>query len=200
MQSAKPAPQNNNRKVLISLSVLVLGMTGLAYASVPLYKLFCQVTGFGGTPRISTIAADEVLERQITVRFDANVDRKLAWKFKPSQLTQNSFVGESVLASYQATNISDEPIAGTATFNVSPAKAAPYFVKLDCFCFTEQVLQPGETMDMPVLYYIDPEIANDKHLDEIKTITLSYTFYKMKNSETVSASTNKSSLETTTLR
>ncbi|MCF6292807.1 MAG: cytochrome c oxidase assembly protein, partial [Robiginitomaculum sp.] len=151
MQSAKPAPQNNNRKVLIYLSAIVLGMTALAYASVPLYKLFCQVTGFGGTPKISNIAADEVLERQVTVRFDANVDRKLAWKFKPTQLTQVSFVGESVLASYQATNISDQPIAGTATFNVAPAKAAPYFVKLDCFCFTEQVLQPGETMNMPVL-------------------------------------------------
>ncbi|MCF6293310.1 MAG: cytochrome c oxidase assembly protein, partial [Robiginitomaculum sp.] len=143
---------------------------------------------------------DEVLERQIKVRFDANVDRKLAWAFKPSQLTQVSFVGESVLASYQATNISDVPIAGTATFNVSPAKAAPYFVKLDCFCFTEQVLQPGETMKMPVLYYIDPEIANDPHLDEIKTITLSYTFYKMKNSETVSASVGNNSSKTTTLR
>jgi len=112
MQSAKPAPQKSNRKVLIYLSTIVLGMTALAYASVPLYKLFCQVTGFGGTPRISNIAADEVLERQIKVRFDANVDRKLAWAFKPSQLTQVSFVGESVLASYQATNISDVPIAG----------------------------------------------------------------------------------------
>lgn len=188
MLSDSQSIEGRNKKLLFSLSLFGLGMLGAAYASVPLYQLFCQITGFGGTPKISTIAADEVLERQIKVRFDANVDRSLEWKFRPSQLTQRPFVGQSVLASYTATNTSDRPITGTATFNVSPAKAAEYFVKLDCFCFIEQTLQPGETVTMPVLYYIDPSIAEDRRLDDTKSMTLSYTFFQQANSNAVSAS------------
>lgn len=179
--------QTKNLRSVFLLGGLVLGMVGLAYASVPLYKLFCQVTGFGGTPKISEIAASEVLSRTMKVRFDANVDPKLAWKFRPVQLDQSTKIGESVMAYYQATNLSDKTLVGTATFNITPLKAAPYFVKLDCFCFTEQVLEPGETAIMPVLYYVDPEIAGDWHLDDVTTLTLSYTFFEKKNPTSVSA-------------
>ncbi|VAV99676.1 Cytochrome oxidase biogenesis protein Cox11-CtaG, copper delivery to Cox1 [hydrothermal vent metagenome] len=183
--------QKKNLRFMAFLGILVVGMVGLAYASVPLYKLFCQVTGYGGTPTISDVAADEVLERKITVRFTGMVSGGLDWKFIPKQLKQTSYVGSSQLASFTATNRSDRPITGTATYNVSPAKAAEYFVKLDCFCFTEQVLQPGETAQMPVLYYIDPEIDNDRRLDEIKTITLSYTFFELKNSKSAKLAEEK---------
>ncbi|MBL4595281.1 MAG: cytochrome c oxidase assembly protein [Robiginitomaculum sp.] len=183
MSAVEPTPDNKNKKLVLNLSFMVIFMLGLAYASVPLYQLFCQVTGFGGTPKISDVAADEVLEREITVRFGSAVSGDLPWRFRPNQLTQTAHIGESVLVSYQATNTSDQPIAGTATYNVSPAKAAAYFVKLDCFCFTEQVLQPGQSMTMPVLYYIDPAITEDRRLDEIKTITLSYTFFEIKSTQ-----------------
>ncbi len=176
--ASKDLEHSKNTRFMLGLSGVVFAMVVLAYASVPLYKLFCQTTGFGGTPRISDVAADEVLERTMKIRFDANVDQKLHWKFKPNQLTQSAHIGQSVIATFSTTNLSDHPVTGTATFNVSPAKAAPYFVKLDCFCFTEQVLQPGQTVEMPVLYYIDPAIAEDRHLNDIKTMTLSYTFYE----------------------
>lgn len=169
---------NRNTKTVLVLGGMTLAMLGLAYAAVPLYKIFCQVTGYGGTPKISQVAADEVLNRTMKVRFDANVDRKLRWKFKPNQLSQVSHIGESKMATFQATNTTDHPITGQATFNITPQKAASYFVKLDCFCFTEQTLQPGQTVEMPVLYYVDPDIAKDKHMGDVQTMTLSYTFYE----------------------
>lgn len=169
---------NRNARMLMVLGGLTVGMLGLAYAAVPLYKVFCQVTGYGGTPKISQVAADEVLDRTMKVRFDANVDKKLQWEFKPNQLAQTSNIGESVMATFQATNLTDHPITGQATFNITPQKAATYFVKLDCFCFTEQTLQPHQTVEMPVLYYVDPEIAKDRHMNDVKTMTLSYTFYE----------------------
>jgi len=192
-------PHGKNKRSMLVLGGLVVGMLGMAYASVPLYKVFCQATGFGGTPRVSDVAADEVLERQITVRFDANVDKDLAWKFQPDQLTQTAHVGESVIATFSTTNLSDHPITGTASFNVSPAKAAAYFVKLDCFCFTEQTLAAGESVKMPVLYYVDPEIDTDRHLDEIKTMTLSYTFHEKAGGPSVTASNVNTGTKSTSL-
>ena len=155
------------------------GMVGLAFAAVPLYQLFCQVTGYGGTPRIGAsekpVAAGD---QTITVRFDANVNSTLPWKFRPAQNEMTVRLGETVLAHFVARNVSAEPIVGTATFNVTPFKAGPYFAKVECFCFTEQSLDPGQEVVMPVSFYVDPEIHADPGTREIRTITLSYTFFR----------------------
>lgn len=166
-----------HRTTALLLAGLVAGMVGLAYAAVPLYQLFCQVTGYGGTTQTADVAPAAVLDRDVTVRFDANTNRGLDWEFKPVQVSQTIKIGETGLAFYQATNLSDQPLVGTATFNVTPQAAGYYFSKIDCFCFTEQRLEPGQTIDMPVTYFVDPEIADDPDLDSISTITLSYTFY-----------------------
>ena len=175
--------QNNdqgraNRRLALICCGAVVGMVGLAYASVPLYDLFCRVTGYGGTTQISDGTDHQVLNREMKIRFDANVNRELAWKFSPVQNTVRLKVGETGLAFYQATNQGAEPIIGTATFNVTPMKAGIYFNKIDCFCFTEQRLEPGQTVDMPVSFYVDPEIDQDENLDDVTEITLSYTFFK----------------------
>jgi len=154
------------------------GMLGLAYAAVPLYQLFCQVTGYGGTPQVAAAAPTEVSDRLITVRFDANVNAKLPWSFKPNQREMRVRLGETALATYSAKNVSGERITGTATFNVTPYKAGPYFGKVDCFCFTEQALEPGQEVSMPVSFYVDPEIFGDKDTRDVNTITLSYTFHR----------------------
>ena len=172
--------ETKNRRVALWLVLLVGGMVGLAYASVPLYQLFCQVTGYGGTPGRADVgqsAAEEVLDRQMTIRFDASTNRDLPWIFEPVQRQIDIPVGESGLAFYRAKNTSDRPVRGVATFNVTPLKAGPYFVKVDCFCFTEQTLLPGQEVDMPVTFYVDPAIDDENTLDEVKTITLSYTFF-----------------------
>tara|TARA_X000001316_G_C920461_1_gene34654 strand:+ start:1095 stop:1667 length:573 start_codon:yes stop_codon:yes gene_type:complete len=162
--------------VTICLGV-VFGMAGLSYASVPLYKLFCQVTGYGGTTQTADIAPDVILDREMTIRFDANTTRGLAWEFEPGHGPMTVKVGETNLAYYQAHNPTDKPITGMAIFNVTPQEAGYYFTKIECFCFTEQTLAPGETVDMPVSFFIDPEIAEEPNLGSVKTITLSYTFY-----------------------
>lgn len=174
--------QRQHRKVALLLSALVLGMVGMAYAAVPLYDLFCRVTGYGGTTNTADAAPAAAIDRMMTIRFDSNINRGLAWEFKPVQLSQEIKVGESGLAFYQARNLSDETLVGTATYNVTPQSAGYYFNKIDCFCFTEQVLRPGETVDMPVTYFVDPEIEDDKNLDHVTTITLSYTFYPKRDS------------------
>jgi cytochrome c oxidase assembly protein subunit 11 len=167
-----------HRKIVLPLAAMVAGMVMLAYASVPLYRLFCQVTGYGGTTRVANAPpADGVIERAVTVRFDANVNRELAWSFEPAQASLTVKLGEQGLAFYRATNLSARPLVGTATFNVMPDKAGRYFNKIQCFCFTEQRLEPGESVDMPVLFFIDPEMAKDRHAGSVKTITLSYTFF-----------------------
>lgn len=171
------AQQRQHRKVALLLSALVVGMVGMAYAAVPLYDLFCRVTGYGGTTNTADFAPVSVIDRTMTIRFDSNINRGLAWEFKPVELSQEIKVGESGLAFYQARNLTDETLVGTATYNVTPQSAGYYFNKIDCFCFTEQVLRPGETVDMPVTYFVDPEIEDDKNLDHVTTITLSYTFY-----------------------
>lgn len=157
---------------------VAVAMLGLAYASVPLYRLFCQVTGFGGaTVRVDENAAPKAVDKVIKVRFDANVAPGLAWTFKPVQTQATIRIGERKMAFYQATNLTDKPITGMATYNVSPDTAGGYFMKIHCFCFDQQTLQPGETVDMPVSYYIDPAILEDASARRIDEITLSYTFF-----------------------
>lgn len=163
--------------VALWCAVLVAAMVGAAYASVPLYRLFCQVTGFDGTPRIATAPSTQVLDKTIAIRFDANVAPGLAWRFEPARTTLDVRIGENTLAFYRATNLSDRPLRGTATFNVLPEQTAPFFNKLECFCFKEQQLQPGETLEMPVSFFIDPQITGDKDARAVTHITLSYTFY-----------------------
>jgi cytochrome c oxidase assembly protein subunit 11 len=155
-------------------------MAGLAFASVPLYQLFCKVTGYGGTTRVaaSPVKTGKAAQgRIITVRFDANVNSALPWQFKPNQLEVKVRVGEEVLALYTAKNIGTEAVVGNATFNVTPFKAGPYFNKVDCFCFSEQLLNPGEEVPMPVSFFVDPEIFDNPTTKDVKTITLSYSFY-----------------------
>ena len=166
----------NGRTALIVVSAS-LGMLGLAYASAPLYRLFCQATGFGGTTQRAETGASLVLDREVTVRFDASVAPDLPWAFKPEQVSQELKVGETQLAYFEAKNLTNLPLKGRATFNVTPAKAGIYFKKIHCFCFDEQVLQPGETVSMPVSYFIDPKIADDPNLDDVETVTLAYTFF-----------------------
>jgi len=174
-----PAPaRRSDTKVALACAASAFVMVGMAYAAVPLYQMFCQVTGLGGTTQRAVKPSDVVLDRKVTVRFDANVSPKLGWKFEPVQRTVEANIGENVLVFYRATNISDKTIKGTATFNVAPDAAGLYFSKIECFCFTEQLLGPGQSIDMPVTYYVDPEIANNPDLKNLDTITLSYTFFR----------------------
>jgi cytochrome c oxidase assembly protein subunit 11 len=154
-----------------------MGMGVLSYASVPLYKLFCQVTGYGGTTQQAAGPSSQILERTIKIRFDANTKPTLNWDFEPSQRSMKISVGQNALAFYKAKNDSEDPVVGTATFNVTPEKAGVYFNKVECFCFTEQLLGSKEEIEMPVSFFIDPDIVNDPNLDDVTTITLSYTFF-----------------------
>ena len=178
-------PRTSNKKTAMVLFGIAGGMVGLAFASVPLYQLFCQVTGYGGsTSRVESVASvtgnpvatDE--KRMITVRFDSNVNSALPWKFKPAQKEITLPIGSEALAHYTAVNTSDETVIGTATFNVTPYKAGEYFNKVECFCFTEQKLAPGEEASLPVTFFVDPEMFNDPNARDLRTITLSYTFYR----------------------
>ena len=153
------------------------GMVGMAYAAVPLYQLFCQVTGYGGTTQRVTQYSDKILDRTIHVRFDANTSGALPWEFKPVEREITLRIGETTQIAYEAKNLGPAPTAGRATFNVSPSLAGAYFNKVECFCFTDTTLKPGETLDMPVVFYIDPEIVDVPELADLKTITLSYTFF-----------------------
>ena len=173
--------QRRNRVFLISLLALAFGMVGLAYASVPLYSLFCQVTGFGGTTQRAKAAPGTVLDREVTVQFNADVNSGLPWIFRPNQREVKVKLGETALVSYHAENRGKEPLVGTAVFNVTPEKTGAYFDKIECFCFTEQTLNPGESADLPVAFFVDPALADDPNLEDVTTITLSYTFYRAKN-------------------
>ncbi|MEE9313529.1 MAG: cytochrome c oxidase assembly protein [Rhizobiaceae bacterium] len=169
-----------NRSYAITATIcvgIVFGMVGMAYAAVPLYKLFCQVTGYAGTTQRADDTTGEVLARTITVRFDANISPELEWKFKPKKRAITLRIGEKGQAFYEATNLGKTASFGTATFNVSPQVAGVYFNKIECFCFTEQKLEAGETVDMPVVFFVDPDIVNDPLLKNTTTITLSYTFF-----------------------
>ena len=183
--------QNTNHKIRnkytgLWLATIAIGMVGLAFASEPLYKLFCEVTGYAGTTKVAAnaISNDNILERVIEIRFDSNVNAKLPWRFRPVTNGVTVKIGEEVLAFYEATNLSDKPIVGTALFNVNPYTAAQYFNKIECFCFTEQVLQPGERASMPVTFYVDPDMVENVESKNIKSVTLSYTFYEIDLPET----------------
>jgi cytochrome c oxidase assembly protein subunit 11 len=173
------ALQRRHRMLAICCAALVVAMTGAAYAAVPLYRLFCQATGFDGTPRIATKPSTTVLDKTVTIRFDGNVTPGLPWRFEPVQNTMDVKIGENNLAFFRATNTSDQPVRGTAIYNVFPEIAAVYFNKLQCFCFTEQLLQPGESMEFPVSFFVDPHIVDDKDARKVTHITLSYTFNPM---------------------
>lgn len=188
--------RTNVNATAVSLGIVVMAMGGLAFASEPLYRIFCSVTGYGGTTQVAETVIksdDPSSEQMITVQLDGTVHSGLSWKFRPLQNEMKLKVGEEVLAFYEATNNTDKPIVGTATFNVTPHKAGVYFNKIQCFCFTEQVLRPGETAQLPVTFFVDPEMMKDKNTNDVRTITLSYTFFKskdqsaLKNADTASA-------------
>lgn len=166
------------KTVAQTVSVVVL-MGGLAWASVPFYDWFCKVTGFGGTPGQVSANAGDILDQTIKVRFDGSLNQGMAWKFKPVVTEMELRIGETGLAFYEAYNPTDKPIAGQASYNVTPYAAGPYFEKIECFCFTEQVLAPGERVQMPVSFFVDPEIVKDVDGKYVHTITLSYTFYEI---------------------
>lgn len=169
--------QGNNRIAAMLVGVVVT-MGALAWAAVPFYNWFCRVTGYGGTPNTSLTESAEILDESVTVRFDANTAPDMPWKFHPMQNEVTLRIGETGMAFYEAYNPTDRPIAGTASYNVAPDLAGYYFTKIQCFCFTEQVLQPGERVEMPVIFYVDPEIVSDRDAGQIRDITLSYTFYE----------------------
>ena len=180
------AKQRNARTGIV-LTGIVAGMIGLSFASVPLYRLFCQVTGYGGTTQVAEAAPGAVAERVIKVRFNADIGPGLPWYFKPVQREIALKIGESGLATFRARNLSDTAVTGTSTFNVTPLKAGQYFNKVQCFCFVKQRLEAGQELDMAVSFFIDPEILSDRKLDEVTTITLSYTFFRAPGDVTTAA-------------
>ena len=183
--------ESRNLRTMLMAFGIALGMLGLGYAAVPLYDLFCRVTGFGGTTQVATEAQAATAERlaasaggaTYSIRFDANTARNVPWQFKPVQVTDRVAVGQRDLAFYTARNNSTEPVTGTATFNVEPEQAGKYFNKIQCFCFTEQTLQPGQEVRMPVLYYIDPAALDDPNMEGVEQITLSYSFHRAKTGQ-----------------
>jgi cytochrome c oxidase assembly protein subunit 11 len=179
--------QRNNGVVFGACLAFVVGMVGMSYAAVPLYRMFCQVTGYNGTTKRVDQASDVILDKTITVTFDANTSSGLNWDFKPQQHAITPKIGETVQVNFVATNNSSTATTGQAVFNVTPMEAAAYFNKVQCFCFTETELQPGQTMEMPVLFFIDPEIVKTRETKDIGTITLSYTFYPHEKTKPVAA-------------
>jgi cytochrome c oxidase assembly protein subunit 11 len=175
---AAPALQRRNLNLLMILVGVVAGMTGLAYASVPLYRLFCEATGFEGTPQRASVAPTEISDRVVRVTFTADVAGGLGWRFQPMQRNLELKVGENKLAYYVAENLESKPVTGRATFNVSPDMFGAYFTKIECFCFKEQTLQPGQRVEMPVSFFIDPAVLTDPALKQLNDITLSYTFFR----------------------
>lgn len=169
---------SRNDAVLLTCAAVVVGMVGMSYAAVPLYYIFCRATGYGGTPLRAERAPGAVGKRLINVSFDTNVDPALPWTFVPEQRSVNVKLGEDRLVYFRATNKSDHAIVGHAAFNVSPGDIARYFDKIQCFCFTEQRLEPGETVEMPVTFFVSPDLAKDREYNSVDQITLSYTFYR----------------------
>jgi cytochrome c oxidase assembly protein subunit 11 len=167
-----------NNLLFAVLGAVVVGMVCLSFAAVPLYRAFCQATGFGGTTQRREQAADRVLDRTVEIRFNADVNRDLPWAFRPDQRSVTVRIGETGLATFHAQNLTGETLGGAALYNVTPEKVGRYFVKMQCFCFTEQVLRPHEAAELPVAFYVDPAIARDRNLDDVSVITLSYTFFK----------------------
>ena len=177
----------SDRTVVLGCVVFFSTMFGMAYAAVPLYRWFCQVTGFGGTTQVAEVAPAQVLDRTIKVRFDSNVARGLPWAFRPLQREVEVRIGEVTEVAYRAENRGEGGTVGTASYNVTPAAAGAYFHKMDCFCFTEQALAGGEGVDMPIVFYVDPDIVDTFETRGLGTVTLSYTFYPVDEPETVAA-------------
>lgn len=177
-QSSNDTAAADRRKARVAMACagIVAVMTGLSFAAVPLYQMFCQVTGYGGTTQRAERPSSQTVERSVEVLFDANVNN-LKWVFEPVQRSVTVKLGENALAFYRATNTTDRPLTGTAAFNVDPPAAGIHFQKVECFCFKEQTLQPGESIEMPVAFFVDPALANDKDARHIGRIVLSYTFY-----------------------
>jgi cytochrome c oxidase assembly protein subunit 11 len=190
--TASPTPPpdlaRRMRRTALACAAFALGMVGVAFASAPLYNLFCRITGYDGTPVVGTAGASRVLDRTITVRFDANVSLGLPWRFTPEAPQIEAKFGETKTVFYRVRN--DGPVAttGIATFNVQPGQAGAFFVKMQCFCFTEQTLQPGEAMDFPVVFYIEPSLAEDETVKRLSSLTLSYTYFPAKTGEPVATS------------
>lgn len=170
---------NGKQRTLFQTIGLVLVMGGLAWASVPFYDWFCRVTGFSGVTAVASGDSEIILDKTIKIRFDASLERDMPWDFKPVQREMTLRIGETGLAFYEAYNPTDRPVAGSASYNVAPFDAGGFFAKIDCFCFEEQVLQPGERVQMPVTFYVDPAIVEDRDAKYAKSITLSYTFYEI---------------------
>ena len=175
-------PHAFTAKVLVGVAVAMLA---LGFASKPLYDTFCKVTGYGGTTKQADTNDSEIIDRKVTVYFDSNVEEGLPWDFRPEQPKLTVNVGQSGLAYYKVTNTASYDVTGTATFNVTPTKAAPYFIKTECFCFTEQTIQPGEEVSFPVLFHVDSQIDDEARLDDVRDITLSYTFFETEPTEPV---------------
>ncbi|MBV2142568.1 cytochrome c oxidase assembly protein [Falsochrobactrum sp. TDYN1] len=179
--SGKRDKQRSNTTIAVACLAFFVCMVGAAYASVPLYRIFCQVTGYGGTTQRVEQYSDTILDKTIKVRFDANTANGLPWDFKPVQREVTVRIGETTMIKYEARNMFSGPTYGRASFNVAPGRAGAYFNKVECFCFTDTTLQPGEDMEMPVVFFVDPEFVNDPDLKDVKTITLSYTFFPIEN-------------------
>ncbi|WP_435640920.1 cytochrome c oxidase assembly protein [Micavibrio aeruginosavorus] len=175
-----PDLKTKNRRILISVLVVVVVMIGASFAAVPLYNLFCRVTGFGGTTQMSATAPDpsEIVDRTITIHFNTDTGRNLLWKFEADQRAVKVKIGQPALASFTLENQDRVPVAGTALYNVTPAKAGKYFHKTQCFCFAEQIMQPGQETTLPVVFFLSPDMAKDPNLDDVTVITLSYTYFK----------------------
>ena len=182
------------RATLIGCLAFAAFMLGAAFAAVPLYTMFCRLTGFDGTPIIRTTAASEILDRSVTVRFDTNVAPGLNWTFASETPEIRVRIGETQTLFFRVRNEGRRPSAGVATYNVQPGQAGAFFVKMKCFCFDEQTLKPGETMDFPVVFYVDPALARDKNLTELNTITLSYTYFASKGGQPAVATSEKAGL------
>ena len=197
MTATDPQTQRKLRRDIViagSCGAFVALMVGAAYASVPFYDWFCRTTGFAGTPQVSDKAPDHILGRTVTVRFDSNVTPGLPWKFVPEQNTIDVRLGEVVTVNYKVINQAARAITARASYNVSPPQVGGYFNKINCFCFTEQTLKAGETREMAVVFYVDPKIVEDRDMNTLKTITLSYTFFPIRESDRpVAAATDKNS-------
>ena len=183
MATLPPSPfdrARRNRRTFLAMIGVGLAMLGLGFASVPLYRIFCQQTGFNGTTQRADAGVDvqQATGHMLSIRFDSNVQPGMPWQFHPERPTQTVTVGAKSMAIFVAKNMSDRPVTGTASFNVTPTQAGAYFTKIECFCFTQQTLQPGQEVRMPVLYYVDPKALDDPNMDDVEQITLSYTFHR----------------------
>ena len=193
MASQVPTPNPKLRRTALACAGVAFGMVGLAYASVPLYDLFCRLTGFDGRPVVGSGPSAEVLDRSVAVRFDANVSPGLAWRFAPETPQVSVKLGETTTVMYRLSNEGSTATTGIASFNVQPALAAAYFVKIQCFCFTEQTLQAGETAESAVVFYVDPALAQDPNLNGLSAITLSYTYFPAKAGKPLAAAATSAS-------